>query len=154
MRWPKDIYIEDIHRYLNRRQSNHKLFRIFYNRLGETGSFQPKSKPGTPKTITVDEEDNILIRVLENPGLSTGRLSAATGLSQSSICRLAYNLLSFHKICKPKNPDFLNKILFTDEATRRGVFNWRNNNLWDPRIHMLQKKDIFSMSLRRTFGKV
>ncbi|KAJ8943501.1 hypothetical protein NQ318_016281 [Aromia moschata] len=32
-----------------------------------------------------------------------------------------------------ENPDFLNKFLFTDEATftRRGVFNWRNNHLWD-----------------------
>ena len=32
-----------------------------------------------------------------------------------------------------ENQDFLNDLLFTDEATftRRGVFNWKNNHLWD-----------------------
>ncbi|KAJ8959294.1 hypothetical protein NQ318_021979 [Aromia moschata] len=37
--------------YPNRRQPNHKLFRNIYNRLGETGSFRPKSNHGTPKTV-------------------------------------------------------------------------------------------------------
>ncbi|KAJ8947917.1 hypothetical protein NQ318_005144 [Aromia moschata] len=31
-----------------------------------------------------------------------------------------------------ENPNFLNTILFTNEAiTRREIFNWRNNYLWD-----------------------
>ncbi|KAJ8962927.1 hypothetical protein NQ318_001340, partial [Aromia moschata] len=54
---------------------------------------------GTPKTITVDE-DEILIRVSENPGLSTRRYCL-------NIYQLAYNLLSFYKICKPKTQIFL-----------------------------------------------
>ncbi|KAJ8952565.1 hypothetical protein NQ318_006932 [Aromia moschata] len=49
--------------------------------------FSPKSNHGTTKTITVDEAV-ILIRVSQNPGLSTRRLSTTTGLSQSSICRI------------------------------------------------------------------
>ncbi|KAJ8945327.1 hypothetical protein NQ318_009722 [Aromia moschata] len=52
---------EAVQRYLqlypNKRQPNHKLFRNLYNRLGETGSIRPKCNHGTPKNITVDEED-------------------------------------------------------------------------------------------------
>ncbi|KAJ8945909.1 hypothetical protein NQ318_002916 [Aromia moschata] len=73
---PADIYSY----YPNRRQPNHKFCRNLYYRLGGTGSFPPKSNHGTPKTITVDE-DGILIRVSENPGLSARRLSKTTGLS-------------------------------------------------------------------------
>ncbi|KAJ8935670.1 hypothetical protein NQ318_012832 [Aromia moschata] len=65
MRRPEDIYD------CTQMQPNHKLFRNIYNRLGETGSFRPKSNHGTSKTITVDEEDEILIRLSENPGLPT-----------------------------------------------------------------------------------
>ncbi|KAJ8941784.1 hypothetical protein NQ318_006820 [Aromia moschata] len=50
-----------------------------YNHLSKTGYFPPKSNHGTPKAIIVDE-DGILIRILENPGVSTRRLSATTEL--------------------------------------------------------------------------
>ncbi|KAJ8937942.1 hypothetical protein NQ318_022801 [Aromia moschata] len=70
----------DLQLYPNRRQPNHKLFRNLYNHLGETRYIPSKINHGTPKTLTVDE-DGILIRVSENPGLSTRRLSATTGLS-------------------------------------------------------------------------
>ncbi|XP_023310007.1 uncharacterized protein LOC111691430 [Anoplophora glabripennis] len=145
------------HMYPNRLQPNYKLFRNLYNRLGESGSFRPKSNHGTPKSITVDEEEEILIRVSENSGMSTRRLSAATGVSQSSICRILkkemlhpyhytpvqqllpqdlparLQFAQFVQNMQMENPDFLNRILFTDEATftRRGVFNWKNNHLWD-----------------------
>ncbi|KAJ8948841.1 hypothetical protein NQ318_013493 [Aromia moschata] len=46
----------------------------FYIRLRETGYFHPKSNHGTLKTVTVNEEDEIFIRVSENPGLNTRRL--------------------------------------------------------------------------------
>ncbi|KAJ8939094.1 hypothetical protein NQ318_003207 [Aromia moschata] len=39
------------------------------------------------RKLSVDEEDEILILVSENPGLKT-RQSMATGLRQSSICRI------------------------------------------------------------------
>ncbi|KAJ8955692.1 hypothetical protein NQ318_008563 [Aromia moschata] len=101
----------------------------------------PLANHGTPKTITVDEEHEILIRVSENPGLSTRRLSAATGLSQSSICRILkkemlhpyhytpvqqllpqdlparLQFAQFLQNMQTENPDFLNKVLFTDEVT-------------------------------------
>ncbi|KAJ8944232.1 hypothetical protein NQ318_001652 [Aromia moschata] len=67
-----------------------KIFRNLYNRLGETGFFRPKSNHGTPKTITVDEEVEILIHISENPGLVTRRLNSdfnSTELNQSPICR-------------------------------------------------------------------
>ncbi|KAJ8960066.1 hypothetical protein NQ318_009508, partial [Aromia moschata] len=83
-----------------------------YIRLGET--FRPKSNHGTAKTITVDEKDEILIRVSENPRLSTRRLIVqSTSESRHftsycfKICQLAYNLLSFYKICKPNSQIFL-----------------------------------------------
>lgn len=143
--------------YPNRRQPNYKLFRNLYNRLGETGSLRPKSQQGATKTITADEEDDILIRVTQNPNISTRRLGLATGISQSSVFRIlkreelhpyhytpVQNLLpqdlparlQFAQFLQNKqngNPDFLDTILFTDEATftRRGIFNWKNNHLWD-----------------------
>lgn len=143
--------------YPNRRQPDKKLFRNLYNRLGETGSFRPKRNSGTTKTITVDEEEEVLIRVLEDPSVSTRRLSLSTGLSQSSVCRIlkkeklrpyhytpVQNLLQQDYLARQRfaqwlqdklrdNDNFLSKILFTDEATftRRGVFNWKNNHLWN-----------------------
>ncbi|KAJ8956902.1 hypothetical protein NQ318_014320 [Aromia moschata] len=58
-------------------QKEGNLIINFAEILGETGSFSPKM-----------DEDGILIRVSENPCLSTRRLSAKTGLSESSICRI------------------------------------------------------------------
>lgn len=143
--------------YPNRRQPNHKLFRNLYNRLGETGSFRPKCENSAPKSISVEQEDEVLVRVTENPGISTRRLSTATRISQSAIWRIlkkeklypfhlnpVQNLLpqdpparlrfaNFLQEQITNDPTFLEKNLFTDEATftRRGVFNWHNNHLWD-----------------------
>ncbi|KAJ8940109.1 hypothetical protein NQ318_016025 [Aromia moschata] len=52
-------------------------------------------------------------------------------LPQDLPVRLQFT--QFLQNMQTENPDFLNKILFTDEATftRWGVFNWRNNHLWD-----------------------
>ncbi|KAJ8940283.1 hypothetical protein NQ318_007654, partial [Aromia moschata] len=77
-----------------------KLLRNLYNRLGETGSFPPKSNHSTPKTIPV-EEDKILIRVSENPGFITRRSYCL------KIYQLVYDLFSFYKIYKPKTRIFL-----------------------------------------------
>lgn len=143
--------------YPNRRQPNHKLFRNLYNRLGETGSFRTQRHNSATKTISVEQEEEVLVRISENPDMSTRRLRAATGIRQPSIWRILHkeklhpyhftpvqNLLPqdlparlrFAQFLHDKqNADrnFLDKILFTDEATftRRGVFNRRNNHLWD-----------------------
>ncbi|KAJ8959667.1 hypothetical protein NQ318_021855 [Aromia moschata] len=164
--------------YPNRRQPNHKLFGYLYNHLGENGSFRPKGNHGTPKTITVNEYE-ILIRVSENPGLSTHRLSAATRLSHSSICRILkkemlhpyqytpvqqllpqdlpvrLQFTQFLQNMQTENPDFLTKILFTDEATftRRGVFNWRSNHLRDSESPHAVKERHFLHEFKTLFLK-
>jgi predicted metalloprotease len=48
--------------YPNRRQPNHKLFQNLYDRMGETGSFRPKRVSGRPKVVTVDQEEEVLVR--------------------------------------------------------------------------------------------
>lgn len=143
--------------YPNRRQPDHKLFKNLYDRLGETGSFRPKSHNGRPKMITPDQEEDVLVRVAEDTQISTRRLSAATLLSRASIHRTIQkeNLYPYHftpvqsliPVDYPArlqfsrfllnkhndDPTFLKKILFTDEATftRRGIFNWRNSHSWE-----------------------
>ncbi|XP_066257045.1 uncharacterized protein [Euwallacea similis] len=144
--------------YPNRQQPNHKLFRNLYNRLGETGSFRPQSQNNDARrTIPVEQEEEVLVRIAENKTLSTRRLSATMGMSQSSVWRILHkekfhpyhltpvqNLLvedrsvrlrfaQFLQEEQNEDPNFLNKILFTDEATfaRRGIFNWKSSHLWD-----------------------
>ncbi|KAJ8939219.1 hypothetical protein NQ318_014920, partial [Aromia moschata] len=92
----------DIYNYYpNRRQHNHKLFRNLYNRFGETGSF--------PQKVTM---------VLQ-------KLSHSYCLK---IYQLAYNLLNFYKICKPKTQMFL--IRFYLPIRRYLLDGVLNNNLW------------------------
>ncbi|KAJ8962739.1 hypothetical protein NQ318_001137 [Aromia moschata] len=59
------------------------------------------------------------------------------------IYQLAYNLLSFYKICKPKTHIFL--IRFCLPMMRHllygGVFNCRNNHLWDSEnLHAVKER--------------
>lgn len=144
--------------YPDRRQPDYKLFKNLYDRLGEMGSFRPKRDTlGRPKTITVEQEDEVLVQVAENPSVSSRRMSASTGISKSSVLRIFHseNLYPYHftpvQNLRPIDrstrlqfanffqrqqqidPLFVVKILFTDEATftRRGVFNFRNKHLWE-----------------------
>ncbi|KAL1493629.1 hypothetical protein ABEB36_009329 [Hypothenemus hampei] len=64
--------------YPNRRQPDRGLFQNLFNRLGETGSFRPKRTVGRNNTISVDTEEEILIRVAENPEISTRQVARAT----------------------------------------------------------------------------
>lgn len=144
--------------YPQRRPPGPKLFQNLYARLGETGSFRPKrDNLGRPKLITVDQEDEILVRVAENPEISVRRMAAAMGTSKTTVHKIfrdqkmhpfhfspVQNLLptdlparlQFARFCHAQNnanPMFPNKILFTDEATftRRGVFNLKNKHVWE-----------------------
>lgn len=143
--------------YPNRRQPHYKTFKNIYDRLAETGQFRPKRDLGRPKIITVDQEDDVLVRIANDPQLSTRRLSAITGISHASVFRIlkkeglrpyhftpVQNLLptdlprrmEFAQFIMDKtnvNNNFVSNILFSDEATftRRGVFNWRNCHIWD-----------------------
>lgn len=144
--------------YPNRRQPSRELFQQLFNRLGEAGTFRPKRDSMGPKrTITVDQEDEILTRVAENPEISSRQLARDTRVSQTTIMRILHkeklypyrftpvqNLLAadpparlqFANLMRAQqhiDHQFLNNVLFTDEATftRRGVFNFRNKHVWD-----------------------
>lgn len=143
--------------YPNRRQPDRNIFQRLYGRLGETGSFRPKSHIGRPKAVTVEQEEEILVRVSENPRISTRQLANSTHVRKTSILKIlhAEKLYPYHlnpvqhllpadlparlQFCRfllnshNNDPAFINRILFTDEATftRRGVLNWRNNHSWE-----------------------
>ncbi|KAJ8952209.1 hypothetical protein NQ318_022659 [Aromia moschata] len=71
--------------YPNRREPDLKIFKNLYDRLGETGSFCPeRDSTGRPKTLNPDEEEEILVRVAENPELSTRRIAMETGIYRVS----------------------------------------------------------------------
>ncbi|KAJ8939258.1 hypothetical protein NQ318_015216 [Aromia moschata] len=60
------------------------------------------------------------------------------------IYQLAYNLLSFYKIYKPKTQIFLIRLYLPMRRhllCRWGVFNWRNNHLWDSEnLHAVKER--------------
>lgn len=149
---------EYLRRFPNRLQPSKCLYQNLYRNLGESGSFHPKrDNIGRPKIITPDVEDEILVRVVNDPQTSSRRLSAATGISKTSVLKILHqdNYHPFHfipvqnllprdiplryqfarDIRNKQNIDhtFVDRILFTDEATftRRGIFNLRNNHFWD-----------------------
>jgi hypothetical protein len=143
--------------YPNRRQPDFKLFKNVYQRLGETGSFRPKRDVGRPNRHNVDQEEEVLIQVAEDPEISVRRMAVRTGISRSSVLRIFHrehlhpyhftpvqNLLEadlparldfarYIQARQDQDPFFINKIMFTDEATftRRGIFNFRNKHSWD-----------------------
>lgn len=143
--------------YPNRIQPDHKIFKDLFRRLGETGSFRHKNDVGRPKRITPDQELEILVRVDEDPQVSSSRLSAATGVSKQSVLRVLrkerfypYHFTPVQNLLRRDLPqrlqfcqfvlnkhnrdrNFVKNTLFTDEATftRRGVFNWRNTHYWE-----------------------
>jgi hypothetical protein len=142
--------------YPNRRQPSHTLFAALFRRLGESGSFKPAHRNGRNIERVVDQEEDILDRVEEDPEISIRRLSVATGVSRNSVSTVLHTqqLRCFHftpvqnllppdfvmrqtfceRILEIHNRDhtFIGRIAFTDEATftRRGVFNWRNSHVW------------------------
>lgn len=149
---------EYLRKFPNRLQPDRRLFQNLFRNLGESSSFRPKRvNLGRPKIITPDQEDEILVRIADDPQVSTRRLCAATGISKTSILKILHaekyhpfhftpvqNLLPADlplryqfasDIRNRQNIDhsFVNRILFTDEAafTRRGIFNLRNNHFWE-----------------------
>ncbi|KAJ8951106.1 hypothetical protein NQ318_003804 [Aromia moschata] len=134
--------------YPNRTQTDFNFFKNLYDRLGETGYFRPKrDSAGRPKTLNPEQEEEILVRVAENPELSTIRIAMETGVNKSTVwkgfilitlrlCKICYKLIfqpywilpicvHFNRIQQNADPMFLNKVLLTT-FTHRGVFNFRN----------------------------
>ena len=114
-----------------------------------------------PKEYLLQAEKQILERVEEEPNISTRRLAAEVGVSQFVVHRTLKEY-HFQKVqaleladcprrviycewllqrCR-EPPNFLNCILFTDEAgfTRNAVFNSDNTHIWsDENLHARQK---------------
>lgn len=83
--------------YPNRRQPNRKLFQELFNRLGETGSFRPK-RDNAGRTVTVQQEEEILVRVAGNPEVSSRQVARETGVSKTTVLKIFHkeNLYPYH----------------------------------------------------------
>jgi len=141
-------------RYPHRQQHDNRLFGRIHQRLAEVGSFHVDHHVGRPRNVDVDDE--VLAIVEQNPSTSTRAIAAQVGMSQSAVWKVMnriglhpYHLqkvqglvdgdyqrrVNFcHWVTQQTNrePDFLNKVLFTDEATftRNGYFNCHNKHVW------------------------
>jgi hypothetical protein len=141
-------------RYPDRRHPERRVFEAVHRRLRETGSFKPRTHVGNGGHNVQD--DVVLDAVNDNPSSSTRRIASQTALSQSAMwCVLRENSLHhFHlqlmqglrpgdrerrlEYCQwllhivVDEPDFLNRVLWIDEAgfTRDGVVNLHNLHVW------------------------
>ena len=111
---------------------------------------------GRPRALTPEQEEAILNRFHANPSTSTRAVGLIQNIRHQVVHEVAvddglkpYHHQKVHKI-KPEDrqhrmnfsgaliermendPDFLSRILFTDEATftRDGIFNFHNNHTW------------------------
>lgn len=142
--------------YPHRRQPNRKLFSCLFSRLRETGNFRPKRHYGRPVVRTAQQEEMVLDLVKDDPTTSIRRISTNVGLNQRTVFNILHeqqlypyhftpvqnllpgDLLARTNFCEfvlnkmRQYPLFVNKILFTDEATftRRGIFNYKNGHTW------------------------
>lgn len=144
--------------YPDRQCPSHVTFSAVHNRLRETGTFKINmNDTGSNRDVrTVDYEEDILRRFEENPRTSTRAVANETNSSHFSVWKVLkennmhpYSIQKvqtlspddyprrvnssrwfLHKIVE--TPNFLQKVIFTDESTfnRDGVFNSRNSHCW------------------------
>lgn len=136
---------------------NLRTFLNVERRLRETGKLEVTNNTGRPRIArTVEDEEQILHIIEQDPTLSTRQLALMTGNSQSTVSRVLREqcLHAFHfrkvqelvpddlpnriEFCQvmlennQRDPHFFDKIFFTDEATftRQGVFNTHNSHFY------------------------
>jgi len=141
----------------NRRLPCSRTFSRIAQRLRERGKFIPTIEGGRPRTArAVQQEQRILDHVAANPGTSTRTISAADGVHRNTVWRILHEdrLYPYHlqrlqglkledlprcvRFCQwyleqcVRHPQFLCKLLFTDEAmfTRDGICNFHNVHIW------------------------
>ncbi|KAJ8952259.1 hypothetical protein NQ318_007420 [Aromia moschata] len=130
--------------YPNRRQPDFKVFKNLYDILGETGSFRPKrDSTGRLKTLNLEQEEKILVRVAENPELSTRRIAMETGVSKSTVWKVLkkeglhpYHLTPVQNLLQadfPARKDFAHfcRLQLIADPMFRGVYNFKNKH-WLP----------------------
>lgn len=145
-------------RFPNRRVPNHQTFANIVRRLRENGSLKPRTFDcGRQRTTrTIDNEEQILDRVEENPKTSTRHIGLELAIPKSVVNEVIneqllhpYHIQKIQELlpidpesrltfCNfiqnqiAETPDFHRKILFTDEATftRSGVTNLHNEHVY------------------------
>ncbi|XP_066253696.1 uncharacterized protein, partial [Euwallacea similis] len=148
------IYME---RFPNHQAPNHQTFKNLFQRLCDTGSLLKTPGGGKPITRRTPEvEEEILRRIEENPGTSTRKIVAVLNISHKVVWtvlkeqqlypyhiqrvqallpqdyppRIQFSQLILQKVAL--DPQFLSRVLFTDEATfsRSAIINFHNNHIW------------------------
>ena len=126
-------------------------------RFSDTGSVRDNSRSGRPKsTITPEKTEEVLLTYVETPRTSTRRAAQLTGIDDRSVRRIlkAHNYFPYkcHSVQEllegdlekrmrycdqvrmkiDEQPDFLTKLVFSDEATfyLNGAVNKHNDRLW------------------------
>lgn len=146
-------------RYPNRRHPNHGVIRRVDQRARETGNFGNRQGPdrGRPRFVRNPNLEELVINAIEDePGASTRGIGQMFNVSKSTVHRIFKEdgLYPYHKtrvqtlsagdfplrvqFCEwliresDREPNFIEKILWTDEATftRDGIFNTRNTHEW------------------------
>lgn len=129
-------------------------------RYRDSGNVKNLPKPGRPKTATGDETKlNVLLQLEENAQISTKQLALDNNIAQRSVVNIMksekirpYKIkytqelaeddpdrrLQFCEIIEEKkniDPNFVNKIVFSDEATfcLNGKVNRHNCRIWSRR---------------------
>ncbi|XP_011345392.2 uncharacterized protein LOC105283944 [Ooceraea biroi] len=119
-------------RFPRRQHPKRRVFEALHRRMGETGVFQPQHHVGRPRH-NVDREEEILDIVHETPSISTRHIAnrpVQELLPRDHQYRREYCRWLLHK--NIDEPDFLNHVLWTDEAgfTRDGIMNMHNLHVW------------------------
>jgi DNA-binding CsgD family transcriptional regulator len=140
-------------RFPNRPTPNARTFVRIHLRLGENGIRRPVNE-----RLISPKEENVLRLITEDPKLSVRRISNGLSLSRRTVWRIlkreGLHPCHFQRvqvirepdyatrstfaswICRRmrNDPNFLKRILWTDEATftRSGITNHRNVHLWLP----------------------
>lgn len=126
-------------------------------KFAETGSIKDLPRSGRPKSATDGNTSlDVLLRVQENPKVSTTNLALECDISQSSVMKILksakqhpYKIQLLHELSEDdpdrrmqfcelmmerinNNPGFIKQIVFTDEATfcLNGFVNRHNCRYW------------------------
>ena len=137
---------------------NRRTFVRLHARLSETGSFKRSTvvigRPATVRTVQIEEA--VLNEIEVNPHTSTRKIAEVLNITHVTVwqilrdqqlypyhmqrvqallprdlpLRLAFSNWLRGKIIR--NPGFLSRILFTDEAcfSRNSIINYHNNHIW------------------------
>lgn len=145
--------VEYARRFPNRRTPNARTFVRIHLRLAENGI----RRLGNERTrvLSLQDEHEILQMITQDPSLSIRRIANRLSLSKWAVWRILkreglhpYHFRRVQEILEPDyvraifcswilretryDPNFLKRIMWTDEATftRSGYTNYRNEHLW------------------------